>query len=259
MMTHLLLDPRVVARADQARLVLGTVEKDPRNPLFVEDRTWEVRFDNLYANVVFDDAEQRYRCWYNPFIVDEATTTTPPEARPTTSFRERLQGMRREMGVCYAESRDGIVWEKPALGIVEFDGSTANNLVLRQSPGAGIMHDPRDPDPARRYKLLMQKGFMTNGTATSPDGLHWSAVQARPEIEARADTHNNVLWDDRSGTYVGITRLWEEGQRIVGRTESPDFRRWTRAVEIMRALPEEPHRQPYALLAFPYAGLYPAC
>ena len=244
---HLVLDPRVVADRGETRLALGTVEKDPRNPLFAENQPWEVRFDNLYANVLFDEAEDLFKCWYNPFIVDEVTATTPPAARQTTPYRPG----RREMGLCYATSHDGIAWEKPALGIVEFDRSTANNLVLRNCHGAGVMLDSRDPDPARRYKAFMQ-----GGVATSPDGLHWSPIRPCPEIVARGDTHNNALWDPRSERYVGFTRLWDGGQRIVGRTESPDFRRWTKATEIMRASPEEPHRQPYALLAFPYAGLY---
>lgn len=30
---------------------------------------------------------------------------------------------------CYAESQDGIRWKRPHLGLVEFQGSTANNIV----------------------------------------------------------------------------------------------------------------------------------
>jgi hypothetical protein len=243
---HLLLDPRVVADAGRTRLVVGKVEKDPHGALFIEDRPWEVRFDNLYANVLFDEEAGRYRCWYNPFIVDEVTATTPP-ARRVGAYRPG----RREMGVCYATSSDGIAWEKPALGIVEFDGSTANNLVLRHCHGTGVVEDCHDPNPARRFKAFMQ-----DGTAASPDGLHWSPLEPHPEIAAKGDTHNYAFWDEQAGLYVGITRLWRDGQRLVARTESADFRRWTRAVEIIRALPTEPHRQPYALLPFRYGGLY---
>ena len=242
---HLALDPRVVADRGETRLLPGRVAKEPRNPLFVEDRPWEVRFDNLYANVLFDEEERLYKCWYNPFIVDEVTATTPPAARQVTPYRPG----QREMGLCYATSADGIAWEKPALGIVEFEGATANNLVLRRCQGVGVWKDARDPD--RRYKAFMQ-----GGVATSPDGLHWSAVRPCPEIRAQGDTHNNALWDARAGRYVGITRLWDGGQRLVGRTESPDFRRWTAAVEVMREPLDAPHRQTYALLAFPYADVY---
>jgi len=135
--------------------------------------------------------------------------------------------------------------------LIDFQGSGHNNLVMRNVHGVGIRRDWHDPDPAKRYKA-----FDRRGVATSPDGLRWSEVHPCPEIEAAGDTHNNAFWDERSGRYVGITRLWDGSQRIVGRTESADFRHWTKAVEVLRALPEETERQIYALLAFPYAGLY---
>jgi hypothetical protein len=52
---------------------------------------------------------------------------------------------------------------------VDFEGSTANNLVLRGPHGARIFKDLRDPDPRRRYKMFYQ------GMAVrfSGDGLHW--------------------------------------------------------------------------------------
>ena len=77
-----------------------------------------------------------------------------------------------------------------------------------------------------------------------------------PDVEAMGDTHNNAFWDTRTERYVGITRLWDSGQRIVGRTESVDYVRWTKAVEVMRHHPDEPHRQTYAMPVFPYAGAY---
>lgn len=54
---YLLLDSRIIDVAEGVRLTLGEVEKDEANPLFVEDRPWEVRFDNLYANVTFDETD----------------------------------------------------------------------------------------------------------------------------------------------------------------------------------------------------------
>ena len=55
--------------------------------------------------------------------------------------------------VCYATSRDGVEWEKPDLGLVEFNGSTHNNIVdlLGGETGvteAPVIHDPDDPDPS---------------------------------------------------------------------------------------------------------------
>jgi hypothetical protein len=53
-MNRLLLDPRVVASAVNARLVPGPVVKEPADPLFIEERPWKVRSDNLYTSSVHE-------------------------------------------------------------------------------------------------------------------------------------------------------------------------------------------------------------
>ena len=78
---YLLLDSRIVSRSEGVRYALGTVEKDEHNPLFAEDKPWEPRFDNLYANILFNEKEQTYKCWYSPFIIDERTSCTQREKR----------------------------------------------------------------------------------------------------------------------------------------------------------------------------------
>ncbi len=240
----LLLDSRVIESTENAKLTVGAVRKDKNNPLFREDKPWEPRFDNLYANLIYDEGEKIYKCWYSPFIVDKAVSDTPRQKRGEVRYRPRG----REMGICYAVSRDGLKWEKPELGLVEFEGSTANNLVLRGPHGAGVFKDPHDSDPQRRYKMFYQ------GMAVrfSGHGLHWSDAVPCPGIEARGDTHNNAFWVPERDKYVGITRLWE-GQRIVGRTESPDFVHWSKAVEVLRG---DPRNQTYAMPVFRYADVY---
>jgi len=243
---YLVLDSRLIDATDNARLAVGTVAKHPANPLFKEDRPWEPRFDNLYANVIHDEADGLYKCWYSPFIVDKAASGTPREQRAKAPYRPRG----REMGVCYATSKDGLAWEKPELGLVEFGGSKANNLVVRGPHGAGVFKDTHDKDPARRYKMFYKGPAMC--VRFSADGLRWGSEIRCPEIAARGDTHNNALWCPERSRYVGITRLWK-GQRIVGRTESPDFRQWTKAVEILRG---DKENQTYAMPVFPCAGVY---
>ena len=67
---YLLLDSRIVASIKNAKLVLGSVEKDKNNPLFGEEywsdkpKIWEARFDNLYPNVIFDDDDRLFKIWY---------------------------------------------------------------------------------------------------------------------------------------------------------------------------------------------------
>ena len=245
--THLLLDSRVVANSRNARLTPVAVEKESQNPLLVEDRPWEVRFDNTYPNVL-REPDGLWRMWYNPFIIDDVTVSTPADVKARSPYRPRED--QREMGVCYAESSDGIAWTKPELGLVEFNGSTANNLVMRDMHGGGVMRDGVELDPDRRYKSLLQEG-----AASSPDGFHWTRIEAHG-IGAVGDTHNNVIRHTTSGNLVGFTRLWDGGQRVVGRTETADFERWSPAEPIMQALPDEPHRQTYTLIPFAVHSVY---
>ena len=55
---HLLLDPRLRLQLENAALRMGKAAKEPRNPLFGEDKPWEVSIDNLYANVLYDEEEK---------------------------------------------------------------------------------------------------------------------------------------------------------------------------------------------------------
>ena len=56
--------------------------------------------------------------------------------------------------VCYAVSKDGINWEKPSLGLVEYAGNTRNNLVdfeRKDVASCWILYEPEDFDPNRRF------------------------------------------------------------------------------------------------------------
>lgn len=252
---YLLLDSRIVESTRNARLRVGTVKKHRENPLFREDKPWEPRFDNVYANIVYDEQEQVYKCWYSPFVIDSGQTKTPRDARKPGQYMARLRatGGDREMGVCYATSKDGIRWTKPSMDIRLWDGERRTNIVDIGPHGSGVIKDLRDADPKRRYKMFMKDGGMA--VEFSPDGLHWTDPIRCPEIDAAGDTHNNAFWAPEIQRYVGITRLWSDDprQRVVGRTESRDFVSWSKAVEVFRG---DPSRQIYALPVFRYAGVF---
>ena len=250
---HLLLDSRLIERTENTRLVLGAVEKDRRNPLLVEELSWEVRFDNLYPNIVHNAEKGRFECWYSPFIVDTGYDQVPPDQRDSVPYPGGRDST-REMGVCYATSEDGLHWIKPSLGLVEFGGSCDNNIVLREAHGAGVFRDDGDPDPERRYKMLFKGEEIS--VSFSPDGRRWSEPLACPEGDARGDTHNNALWAPTLERYVGFTRTWggQPAVRQVARITSVDFQRWSSAEVVLEGL--EANLQVYAMPVFFYGGVY---
>ena len=261
----LAFDSRNFASSENAILQLGTVKKCAGNPLFGEEffsappKRWEARFDNVYPSVIYDEDEGLFKCWYKSFIVDEASVRTPLAQRPQTPYT----GHGREEGVLYASSRDGLHWEKPQLGLIEFAGSRANNIVMRRAThglhAGGVLKDPRDPDPARRYKFFHRNPRARRmATCFSADGLRWSQPVLWRQHDAVGDTHNNAIWSPALGRYVGITRGWSGGAyrgiRTVLRCESEDFLHWSEPVEILRG--RDAHDQIYSMPIVQYAGLF---
>ena len=257
---YLVLDSRVVEATEGVKLAVGRVAKHPANPLFAEEHPWEVRFDNLYANIIHDKEDGLFKCWYSPFVMAKPEEITPREKRIPGTFLKvvrSIKGEKWQMAVCYAESTDGIKWIKPLMDIREWQGQKSNILDIAPH-GAGVFKDHREKDPRRRYKMFYREGKEPPAVAFSADGLHWTEYHMCPEVDAPADTHNNAFWAPELNKYVGITRLWSGpgrwgGQRVVGRTESADFIRWTKAVEVFRG---DAVRQIYAMAVFRYADIY---
>jgi PelA/Pel-15E family pectate lyase len=235
---HLVLDSRNIASTSNVKLVLGKIKKHLASPLFGEEKPWEQRFDNFYGSIVYEEDEKLYRLWWNPFIYD-----------PDEGANER------ENGLEYAYSSDGIQWTKPNLGLVEYEGSTKNNLINRDSGhGHGIFKDPHESDPAKRYKMIAREDGVS--VAYSADGLHWS--DWIPAFKVKADTHNNAIWAPTLNKYVAISRefAWEgkARRRVVARSESDDFLSGWSNVEVV--MDGGSKFQTYANAIFHHAGVY---
>lgn len=254
---YLVMDSRIIEKTDNAKLTLGDPIKDPRNPLFAEDKPWEPYISNLYGSVIFDHEEQLYKLWYNGFVVSALETQTPRDQRAHVKWHESG----RKGGVCYATSKDGIKWEKPELGIVELYGTKENNVVLMAPHGTTVIRDPRDPDPGKRYKAICPQ----QGRAWfSPDGIHdWK--ESRTDVPDRCDTRSSVFWDDDLDRFVMYTRAWSKkslgdkrygqfGYRLASRTTSRDFIHWPRATAVLEG--PDLDRQIHDFTVFKTGGIY---
>jgi hypothetical protein len=246
--TLLVLDTRVIESADNARLVPGRVTKHPANPLFQADKPWENSLNNLYPNVIWDDDDRVFKMWYKCVLADKDAIDAMDG--PSTVH---------DVGwyLLYATSRDGVTWDKPALGLHAFGGTTATNIVARDCPNVGVVKDGHDPDPARRYKMVSDVGLGKPQVRFSADGIHWGpAIDAQGFGPKNGDTHNNAFWDDRSGRYVWFTKLYL-GERLVARLESDDFLHWRNNGLVLRSSADEGRgSQTYCMPVFRHAGIY---
>ncbi len=213
------------------------------NPIIKQDRPWEGP-DIRLVGVFFDHRLGTFRLRYNTgrFYTDGRNEKGEIIVR---GEYDRVGAARR---TCEAFSSDGVVWEKPNLGLVEFEGSTANNIL----PDSAHMHrtfimngtfeDLHDPDPARHYKGLMTTGGVKDKGMTityyySPDAYHWTAYPGNPvvhlgEYVGRWGPAFLFGWDPIRQVYAmhlenNLHMNSPYARRSIGRTESPDLIHWT--------------------------------
>jgi hypothetical protein len=238
--THLFLDDAMVDRTWGMTRVLQQVRKYPGNPIMRPETPAEGWSINLYGTVLRDD-DGTFRMWYQGY--------------GSGGYH-----------ALYATSRDGVHWERPILGLVEHEGSRDNNLISTDMALVNVMLDPRDPDPARRYKSLYfarlgLKPAARVCVAFSPDGLAWTPYAGNPVLEGTSDTHTLLGWDDAAGCYAAYTRPGIrsiEGRiRVIGRSTSADFIHWNEP-EIVLAPDggDPPALEFYGMPVFRHEGLY---
>jgi hypothetical protein len=219
----------------------------PHEVVLTTDKPWEGNTCAYYT--IFQDGD-KYRMYYRGSHYNtETKKATHPEV------------------TCYAESTDGIRWTKPELGLYEYDGSTANNIVW---DGIGThcftVFKDENPDckPDARYKAIARgrpKGKKGLYVFQSPDAIHWSLMHDEPVITDGAfDSQNLAFWDPELGKYRCYFRDFRK-VRDIKWCVSDDFINWTDpefltypGVELehlyTNAIRNDP-RAPHILIGFP--------
>lgn len=246
---ELFVDDQLIARLTGGA-TLRLHSPTPREISFVHDRPWEGNMSGGYCTV-FQDGDI-YRMYCHAWQV---------ELQSTNSKGEALHSPHGLM-VVYAESRDGIHWERPALGLHEFAGSRDNNIVFwAMDPEHKGLHGfaPfKDPNPAcppeARYKAVGASETWPDNrlyALQSPDGIRWSLFHPDPIItEGMFDSQNLAFWDTERGEYRAYVRDFRNGCRAIKTATSPDFRQWSRPVWL--DYPRAPEEQLYTNQVAPY-------
>jgi hypothetical protein len=254
---ELMVDQHLIDKMTGVRLVLH--HPTPREIVLVHDKPWEGSA-SLYHSV-FQDGD-RYRMYY---YGGQMTVTRGKLTEP------------HEFVTCYAESRDGVRWTKPELGLIAFEGSKQNNIVLTNgrigavNPDAAHIAMFKDDNPRctadARYKAIVRsrgpKGLLP---FKSPDGLRWSPMSKEPVITKGAfDSQNLAFWDSFRGEYRAYFRYFTEGEfrgrRDIFTATSKDFLHWTEPVPLVYPGAPKEHlytnqikpyyRAPHILIGFP--------
>ncbi|MFV0390040.1 MAG: hypothetical protein ACK5NT_14955 [Pyrinomonadaceae bacterium] len=203
----------------------------PREVVLVHDAPWEGNGSGYHS--IFKDGD-KYKLYYKAWRVSQ-----PKGAKKeNTSY------------LAYAESKDGINWIKPNLGIYEINGTRNNNVVLISEKVGnfnvtaglpGVFKDENPNAPAdERYKALIVSsahGTDYHGLLAykSADGIHWEMMSNKLIITDDAfDNQNVAFWDPRTKQYRAYWRSWSEsdkkslykGIRGIKTATSKDFITW---------------------------------
>ena len=234
---QLFLDDEGIGRIEGLERVLNEPDRHPDNPLLEPDTPWE-RGCQVYGTALYDEADQLFKLYY---LTGPKDRGLKPLELPGGHVRAPHTTL-----AAYAISKDGVEWEKPALGQFPYDGDTQNNLLnigRHNCEGIEVLNEPDDPDPYRRWKAFYWdhgsggyevrdgghfcKAGPEDGAhiAFSPDGLHWKPYGGNPVIPKYCDTNQNALYDPQLKKYVAFSRFGF-GRRLA-RSESEDFMHWS--------------------------------
>ncbi len=215
---ELFADDLLVDKLDGCALKLH--EPQPVNVALRFDAPWEGAFCG-YVTVLKDG--NLIRCYYR--------------GNPTAG----RDGSESEV-TCYAESRDGITFTKPALGLFEVHGTRTNNVVLAgQSPFshnfAPFLDTRPGVPPGERFKALAGTSESGLHGFVSADGLRWRPLRDTPLLTRGAfDSQNVAFWSESEHCYALYFRTWTRGDfagyRTISRATSADFLAWSAPVEM---------------------------
>ncbi len=261
-------DDAIVETLENTRRKLNPALKLADNPVIKRDKPWEGP-DMRLAWVIFDQRMGKFRMRYSSGVFRAAGRDEKGDVIVKGEYDEEAA----KRVVCEAFSDDGVNWVKPELGLVEFEGSTANNILPDSALYYYLFEDLHDPDPAKRYKAQVRTGTfdgdgMTYEMYYSADAYTWTAFGGNPIIDTgtqhgRWGPSDFMGWDPIRETYA--THMENNfhmhspthHRRSIGRAESPDMINWTEPETIIVVDDEDyPDTEFYHFPAIAHEGWY---
>jgi hypothetical protein len=218
---QLFIDSYLIEEEKGVRQTPQEGTKYEQNPVMRAEQPWEksVVINSGGPAVLYDSQARLFRMLYFTYGATFGTG----------------KGLNESFIPSYATSTDGIHWQKPNLGLVEYGGSTQSSILpwpsQMQMGSTNVIYDPRDPDPERRYKsvyyssqpsmrfdagpqaILTWNAHRQDNTtglfvSFSPDELHWHDYPGNPVLDRHMvhDTHSLLGWDERAQKYIGYFR-----------------------------------------------------
>ena len=265
---QLFFDDYLIESLTNARQALNQAIKVDANPVLRPERPWE---GNTMTPIkaFFDHKDQVFKMWYTSLTSSVQLENGKPVSGGAAGLHLDLGGR----VTCLATSDDGVRWERPSLGLVEFEGSKDNNILPEREglPTVPVFQDLHEKDPARLYKAMLltgetQRRGMQYDLFFSPDGFDWTPCDSNPVIDTgqelgRWSGHFHE-WDPVRETYfvtMEASHHWRGpyGKRLIGKAESPDMIHWSEPeIIVVPDRDDFPDTEFYGMPVLPYEGVY---
>lgn len=211
----------------------------PREVVMHMDQPWEGP-TNAYYNLV-DAGDGRSLLYYS--------------SRPKSGLGDYSD----EQFCCVAETTDGIHFSRPNLGLVDFNGSTANNIIIAGKSGHNftVFRDSRPGVEGDQAFKAVAFHPQAKGLAAfcSGDGLHWRLLTEERIITAGSfDSQNLAFWDSVRGCYVCYLRDNSTGVRRIMYALSDDFLTWSEPQPLEYSDGRNDHMYTNAIQLYPAAS-----
>lgn len=222
--SQLFIDQHVVYSAERIAFTPHPGRKRDE-PVLKSDQPWEGGLVTAFGSTAIYDHEERiFKLWYC--------------TGETADYFEEQTGANRPV-ICYATSRDGIVWEKLPVGTLHAKNKQPHNAVLTFHLPT-VFKDTADPDAARRYKMIafdVDRGYLL---LLSPNGLTWTEQSGKAFLPiSYVDDVVSGFRDQRTGEFVALpkqmTPVFGRSRRTIYESRSYDFRHWTPIVPALVA------------------------
>jgi hypothetical protein len=212
---QLFFDYTLVEMTQDLTQVMHNPVRYSGNPVIRRDRPWEgvPYFVLSSGDVLYSPSEKLFRMWYEDLSFNHDKFLKDPNS-DTWDYMF--------MHYLYAQSPDGMHWEKPSLNVVSQWGPNTNVVFGDAKYGKvhtmTILDDPRETNVARRFKALYVHSTggrdYTIGLAWSPDAVHWTPAPQNPQFGSVGPHLSDVLilsYDPTIKRYVMLTRHPRQG------------------------------------------------
>ena len=229
---YFVIDDRIIEDRWMIERFVVPFQKYFHNPVIKKNLPWEGTGTLLGGTVLFDTQDNLFKMWYTVWN--------------SHAYYNKLPF---SYNILYAESKDGIKWEKPILDLFHLKGTIGkkNNIIKLgwyKTQNIDVELNPAPQSSAEKFIAIHND----NGgifVSYSADGKDFNCSFESPAVWYHSDTQNNFVFDEVRNRWFMFVRprayagegLKHVNRRRIAVKESDDLVNWTHERTVI--VPEE--------------------